>query len=62
MVGSALGDAIGEFAFHYPKKQGVYIQLDRFKEFRHTDDSAISIGLAESILKKGDSTRPGRNI
>jgi len=53
MVGSTLGDAIGELAFHYPKKEGLCIQLDQLKEFRYTDDSAMSIGLAESILKKG---------
>ncbi len=53
MVGSALGDAIGELAFHYPSKEGLCIQLDQLREFRYTDDSAMSIGLAESILKKG---------
>ena len=53
MVGSALGDAIGELAFHHPSKDDLCIQLDRLKEFRYTDDSAMSIGLAESILKKG---------
>ena len=53
MVGSALGDAIGELAFRYPKKESLYIQLDRLEEFRYTDDSAMSIGLAESIIKKG---------
>ena len=53
MVGSALGDAIGEVAFRYPEKEDLCIQLNRLKEFRYTDDSAMSIGLAESILKKG---------
>ncbi|UCF72656.1 MAG: ADP-ribosylglycohydrolase family protein [Deltaproteobacteria bacterium] len=53
MVGSALGDAIGEFAFHYPNREGLRAQLDRMREFRYTDDTAMSIGLAESILKKG---------
>ena len=53
MVGSAIGDAIGEIAFHYPEKEGLCTQLGRLTEFRYTDDSAMSIGLAESILKKG---------
>ncbi len=53
MVGSTLGDAIGELAFRYPSKESLCIQLDQLKEFRYTDDSAMSIGLAESILKKG---------
>ncbi len=53
MVGSALGDAIGELAFRYRKKDVLCAQLDRLEEFRYTDDSAMSIGLAESIVKKG---------
>jgi poly(ADP-ribose) glycohydrolase ARH3 len=54
MVGSALGDAIGELAFHYTNREDLCIQLDRLREFRYTDDTAMSMGLAESILKKGD--------
>lgn len=53
MIGSALGDAIGELAFRYHRKDELCAQLDRLKEFRYTDDSAMSIGLAESIIKKG---------
>ncbi len=52
MVGSALGDAIGKLAFHYPSKDDLCIQLDRLKELSYTDASAMSIVLAESILKK----------
>ncbi|RLB25805.1 MAG: hypothetical protein DRG73_00715 [Deltaproteobacteria bacterium] len=53
MVGSALGDAIGELAFQYRNKEDICIQLDRLKELRYTDDTAMSIGLAESLVKKG---------
>ncbi|HDH88491.1 MAG TPA: hypothetical protein ENF36_10750 [Desulfobacteraceae bacterium] len=53
MVGSALGDAIGELAFQYRNKEDICIQLDRLKELRYTDDTAMSIGLAESLIKKG---------
>ncbi|UCG63611.1 MAG: ADP-ribosylglycohydrolase family protein [Deltaproteobacteria bacterium] len=53
MIGSALGDAIGELAFLYRKKEDLCAQLERLKEFRYTDDSAMAIGLAESITKKG---------
>ena len=53
MVGSALGDAIGELAFHCPSKADLCIRFDQLKELHYTDDSAMSIGLAESILKKG---------
>jgi poly(ADP-ribose) glycohydrolase ARH3 len=54
MVGSALGDAIGEIAFRYPKKNALCRQLDSLKEFCYTDDTAMSIGLAESLVEKGD--------
>jgi len=53
MVGSALGDAIGELAFQYRNKEDICIQLDRLRELRYTDDTAMSIGLAESLVKKG---------
>ena len=53
MVGSALGDAIGELAFRYHNKDDLCIQVDRLKELRYTDDTAMSIGLAESLIKKG---------
>ena len=53
MVGSALGDAIGELAFQYRNKEDLCIQLDQLKKFRYTDDTAMAIGLAESIIKKG---------
>ena len=53
MVGSALGDAIGELAFHYRNKDDLSMQLNRLKKLRYTDDTAMSIGLAESLIKKG---------
>ena len=51
MVGSALGDAIGELAFMVPQRERLASNLDRVSEFRYTDDTAMSIGLAESIIK-----------
>ncbi len=51
MVGSALGDAIGELAFMVPQRERLASNLDRASEFRYTDDTAMSIGLAESIIK-----------
>ena len=53
MVGSALGDAIGQLAFSYPQKDSLVSVLSRLPEFRYTDDTAMSIGLAESIIKAG---------
>jgi len=52
MVGSALGDAIGELAFQYRNKEDLCIQLDQLKKLRYTDDTAMAIGLAESLIKK----------
>jgi poly(ADP-ribose) glycohydrolase ARH3 len=54
MIGSALGDAIGELAFRYRTKEELRAQLEQLNELRYTDDTAMSIGLAESILTKGD--------
>lgn len=57
MVGSALGDAIGEIAFRYPNKNDLCRQLDSLKLFCYTDDTAMSIGLAESLFEKSDIDR-----
>ena len=53
MMGSGLGDAIGEVAFMYPQRELLSSHLDRISEFRYTDDTAMAIGLAESIIKSG---------
>lgn len=52
MVGSALGDAIGELAFHYPEKKRLSALVNRIEKLIYTDDTAMAIGLAESILQK----------
>lgn len=54
MVGSALGDAIGELAFRCPERARLLELVDRQKELCYTDDTAMAIGLAESILEKGN--------
>ena len=51
MVGSALGDAIGELAFHYPEKKRLSGLVNRIEKLIYTDDTAMAIGLAESILQ-----------
>jgi poly(ADP-ribose) glycohydrolase ARH3 len=51
MVGSALGDAIGELAFRYTKKGHLCATVDRVDKLIYTDDTAMAIGLAESILQ-----------
>jgi poly(ADP-ribose) glycohydrolase ARH3 len=54
MVGSAVGDAIGEVAFLYPDKDRLGAKVDQLSELRYTDDTAMAIGLAESIIRRGD--------
>jgi poly(ADP-ribose) glycohydrolase ARH3 len=53
MVGSALGDAIGELAFMYSKMVGLNEVIDTADSpLVYTDDTAMAIGLAESLLEK----------
>jgi poly(ADP-ribose) glycohydrolase ARH3 len=59
MVGSALGDAIGEIAFRYPDKNALCRRLESLKIFCYTDDTAMSIGLAESLVEKSDIDQQG---
>jgi poly(ADP-ribose) glycohydrolase ARH3 len=52
MVGSALGDAIGELAFRWDEEERLRVIVDRMKKLVYTDDTAMAMGLAESILQK----------
>lgn len=54
MVGSALGDAIGELAFRYREKENLIAEVDEAEELIYTDDTAMAIGLAESLIERGD--------
>jgi len=51
MIGSGLGDAIGEIAFQYPEKERLCIQVEGMDQLRYTDDTAMAIGLAESLQR-----------
>ena len=53
MIGSALGDAIGELAFMFPQEELLRSELVQLSEVRYTDDTAMAIGLAESIIEAG---------
>ena len=53
MVGSAIGDSIGQLAFHYPDRDKLNGALERAAELRYTDDTAMAIGLATSLVNKG---------
>jgi poly(ADP-ribose) glycohydrolase ARH3 len=64
MIGSALGDAIGELAFRYRKKEDLDSRLETLEEFFYTDDTAMAISLAESLIDKGgfDQTDLGKRF
>jgi poly(ADP-ribose) glycohydrolase ARH3 len=49
MVGSAIGDAIGEIAFRIADRERLLAYVEKVPELRYTDDTAMAIGLAESI-------------
>ena len=53
MIGSALGDAIGELAFHNPSLERLSQKLEMVKELIYTDDTAMAVGIAESIQERG---------
>ena len=54
MIGSALGDAIGELAFSHTDQTALLHAISKCPILRYTDDTAMAIGLAESLIKKGD--------
>ena len=53
MVGSAVGDAIGELAFHAPERARLEALVEHLDLLRYTDDTAMAIGLAESLIEVG---------
>ena len=53
MVGSALGDAIGELAFQGLEEEGLRATIAQSDVLVYTDDTAMAIGLAESLAQLG---------
>ena len=53
MVGSALGDAIGELAFWRRSEALLRSKIARSDALVYTDDTAMAIGLAEAITQLG---------
>ncbi|GMQ90575.1 MAG: hypothetical protein BMS9Abin10_0970 [Gammaproteobacteria bacterium] len=54
MVGSALGDAIGELAFRDGDSARLNAHIDCLDTLLYTDDTAMAIALAESLIAVGD--------
>lgn len=53
LVGSALGDAIGELAFASPGESQLRAAINATDTLIYTDDTAMAIGLAESLSQVG---------
>jgi len=53
IIGSCLGDAIGEISFHDSGAE-LKTELGKRAEFPYTDDSAMSIGIMETLIVHGD--------
>ena len=54
MIGSALGDALGELAFRYRNKNRLLAAVAERDMLTYTDDTAMAIALAESLATVGD--------
>ena len=54
MIGSGLGDAIGELAFRSREEAVLRSRIAQERTLQYTDDTAMVIGLAESIVQVGE--------
>lgn len=54
ILGCATGDAIGELAFRYPSKEDLCSRIKNIPLLQYTDDTAMMIGLAQSMIKDQD--------
>ncbi len=54
LIGCALGDAIGELAFGCRDREQLFERVQAADVLRYTDDTAMTIALAESLLAVGD--------
>jgi len=53
MLGTALGDAIGELAFRFREERALRRRIAAAGPLIYTDDTAMAIALAESLLQAG---------
>ncbi len=51
MIGSALGDAVGEIAFVHIREKSLSDFLKGSEPLTYTDDTAMALGIAESLLR-----------
>lgn len=53
MIGTAVGDAIGELAFRHPRRDALLREVESQQSLAYTDDTAMAVALAESIIRVG---------
>ncbi len=54
IIGAALGDAIGEVAFSAQDRDPLLTQIQRAEILRYTDDTVMTLALAEVLIESGD--------
>ena len=54
MIGSALGDCIGELAFRFSNNTDLVNQITNRNVIEYTDDTAMALGIAETIVSTND--------
>jgi poly(ADP-ribose) glycohydrolase ARH3 len=62
LIGSALGDSIGELAFRFHSKTRLDTEVQNSELLRYTDDTAMAIGVAQCLVetKTTDPERLGQ--
>jgi len=54
MLGMALGDAIGELAYRFPRRAHLLAQIDTMDTLFYTGDTAMAVALTQSLIQVGD--------
>jgi poly(ADP-ribose) glycohydrolase ARH3 len=54
LLGCGVGDAVGELAFAHRTRDDLVLTAARLPVLRYTDDTAMTIALAEALLETGD--------
>jgi len=55
LIGTGLGDAIGELAFKFRSREELLLRVDNRETVMYTDDTAMALGIAEIITLTKDS-------
>ncbi|MCG3226215.1 MAG: ADP-ribosylglycohydrolase family protein [Candidatus Heimdallarchaeota archaeon] len=50
LIGSALGDSIGQLAFSHSNSEALKQEIEQLSVLNYTDDTAMALGIAESLI------------